>query len=225
MQISWCTLADVAGHDGTVVVIDVLRAFTTAAVALDAGAGPYELVATLEEAHARRAERPGTLLMGEVDGYTAPGFDLGNSPTALHGRDLAGTPIVHRSTSGTQGVVRAVAARRVLTASFAVAGATARALVGDDRIAFCATGADAARDGEEDRACGEYIAALLADPSTDPAPFTARVATSTAAAQFAAGHADLPAADVPFAQVVDRYDFAMQVTTREGRHLLHRLDA
>lgn len=225
MDISYCTLDDVDRHPGTVVVIDVLRAYTTAAVALAAGAGPYELVSTLDQAYARRREDPAVKLLGEVDGYTAEGFDLGNSPTAIHGMDLAGVAIVHRSSAGTQGVVRATAATQVLTASFAVAAATARALSDVHPIAFCVTGADARRDGEEDRACAEYIAALLSEgPDVDPAPYVARVATSTAGALFlSAQRPDLPPEDVAFAQEVDRFDFAMHVHRQDDRHLLSRI--
>lgn len=225
MDIAYCTLDDVAGRRGTVVVVDVLRAYTTAAVALAAGARPYELVGTLEEAYARKRADPDIVLLGEVGGLTAEGFDRGNSPTALAGVDLDGVAVVHRSSAGTQGVVRAAAADRVVTASFAVAGATARALAGASAVTFCVTGADADRDGEEDRACAEYLAALLtADGPVDPAPFTARVARSTAAQQFLAKdlHPDLPREDVAFCQVVDRFDFAMQVRTVARRHLLER---
>jgi 2-phosphosulfolactate phosphatase len=222
VEISYCTLDDVAEQTGTVVVIDVLRAFTTAAVALAAGAGPYRLVATLEEAHAARAADPAVRLLGEVDGYTAEGFDFGNSQTELEGIDLTGVAIVHRSSAGTQGVVRATRAGRILAASFAVAGATARALAGDDRVSFCVTGAHSGRDGEEDRACGEYVAALLmAGGPVDPAPYVARVPTSTAGRLF--GVEGLPAADVPHAQVVDRFDFALAVDRVDDQLLLRRL--
>ncbi|HUG83721.1 MAG TPA: 2-phosphosulfolactate phosphatase [Euzebya sp.] len=224
MDISYCTLEDVGRKGGAVVVIDVLRAYTTAAVALAAGAGPYELVSTLEQAYARRHEDPAVKLLGEVDGYTADGFDFGNSPTAIHGMDLTGVAIVHRSSAGTQGVVRATAAARVLTASFAVAAATARALAEEEQVTFCLTGADARRDGEEDRACAEYIAALLRNgPDVDPGPYVARVATSTAGASFLSTHRpDLSPQDVVFAQVVDRFDFAMRVRHEGARNLLSR---
>jgi 2-phosphosulfolactate phosphatase len=223
VELTTCTLDDVAGQRGVVVVIDVLRAFTTAAVALAAGAHPYRLVGGVDEAHAARAADPSVRLLGEVDGLTAEGFDHGNSPTALAGVPLAGVPVVHRSTSGTQGVVRAAAADRILAASFAVAGATARALRGADRVAFCATGVRPGVDGDEDLALAEYLAALLrADGPVDPTPYTARVATATVAAWF--GHEDMPAEDVPFCQVVDRFPFAMEVRRADGVHLLERLD-
>ncbi len=221
MEIGYCTLDDVSACSGTVVVIDVLRAFTTAAVGVASGAGSWELVGTVEEAHRRRDADPETVLVGEVDGHTAPGFDHGNSPTQLAAVDLDGRPVVQRSTAGTQGVVRATSAARVLVTSFAIAGATARAVAGDDQVWFCVTGAHSERDGEEDRSCGEYVEALLrTGADVDPGPYVDRVATSTAAGFFQQDEADLPAADVPFSQVVDRYDVALEVERVDGRFLL-----
>lgn len=226
MDIGWCTLDDVGEETGTVVVIDVLRAFTTAAVGLDAGVASWEMVASPDEAYARREGRPGTVLVGEVGTRRAAGFDHGNSPVLLAraARDggLAGAHVVHRSTAGTQGVVRATSARRVMTASFAVASATARALADDESVSMCVTGLVEDRDGDEDRAFGEYLAALLQDgPDVDPAPYLDRVAASDSAALFDLGHDDLPPEDVAFAQVVDRHDFAMEVRRDpDGRLLL-----
>ena len=241
-SISFCTLDDVGQHTGTVVVIDVLRAFTTAAVALAAGARPYRLVGSVDEAHAARRQDPTVRLIGEVDAITAPGFDYGNSPSELarhhlDDRSLDGVSMVHRSSSGTQGVVRATAATRILTSSFAVAGATSRALAPEIEagtpIAFCVTGFRDERsgdvDGDEDRACGEYIAALLATRDAqrpvDPAPYVDRVRTCTVAEKFRTGDPDLlPRSDLPFVQVVDRFDFAMEVRRHlDGDHTLHRL--
>lgn len=224
VEIRWCTLDDVGEQTGTVVVIDVLRAFTTAAVALAAGAGPYRLVRTVEEAHAVRDADPAVRLLGEVDGLIAEGFDLSNSPSELDGRDLTGVPIVHRSSAGTQGVVGAVAADRVLATSFAVAGATARVIARTPRVTFCATGVHSGRDGDEDLACGEYVAALLTTGGQpDPTPYTDRVARSDAGRLF--GREGLPAADVPYCQVVDRFGFALAVNRDEhGHHHLRRLD-
>jgi phosphosulfolactate phosphohydrolase-like enzyme len=63
---------------GAAVVIDVLRAFTTAAYLLDGGASELVLAATDEEALALKQLRPGALAV--KDGAPAAGFDLVNSP-------------------------------------------------------------------------------------------------------------------------------------------------
>ena len=52
--------------EGTVVIIDVYRAFTTAAVAFLKGAEKIVLVAEVEEALALKKRGVGTLCMGEV---------------------------------------------------------------------------------------------------------------------------------------------------------------
>jgi 2-phosphosulfolactate phosphatase len=56
------------GVDGAVVVIDVIRAFSTAAYAFDAGASAIYLVATVDEALAFKAAHPDVLAMGEDHG-------------------------------------------------------------------------------------------------------------------------------------------------------------
>jgi hypothetical protein len=73
---------------GVVVVIDVLRAFTTAAYAFRAGLAEIELVSTVDEALAAEGFRT-----GEVGGRLIPGFDHNNSPSQLVGRHLAGRGI------------------------------------------------------------------------------------------------------------------------------------
>src|SRR5262245_25502813 len=88
--------AAAAAH-GAVVVIDVLRAFTTAAYAFAAGAREIVLVSTPEQAFALRGRWPRTLLVGESGGRPIPGFDHGNSPAAMQALDLHDATVVLRS--------------------------------------------------------------------------------------------------------------------------------
>ena len=76
-------LRDAREARGTVIIIDVFRAFTTAAVAFSRGASKIVLVAEVDEALALRVRGVGELCMGEVDGKRPPGFDFGNSPHEL----------------------------------------------------------------------------------------------------------------------------------------------
>ena len=73
---------------GVAVVIDVLRAFTTAAYAFDSGAREVELVGTPEEGLAKKRAAPALVLVGEVGGKPIPGFDHGNSPERMEALDL-----------------------------------------------------------------------------------------------------------------------------------------
>src|SRR5258708_30548238 len=92
---------------GHVAIIDVFRAFTTAAVALANGASRIIMVATVDEALALRGAGTGQVCMGEVSGRAPPGFDFGNSPFEVSKVDLQGKTIIQRTSAGTQGIVAA----------------------------------------------------------------------------------------------------------------------
>jgi 2-phosphosulfolactate phosphatase len=113
---------------GPVVVVDVLRAFTTAAYAFGAGARRIWLVRSVDEALAMKAGRPGTLAMGEDLGLRIPGFDFSNSPAEVAAADLTGRDLVQRTSAGTRGVVAASSATRRWCASLVCASATAAAV-------------------------------------------------------------------------------------------------
>jgi 2-phosphosulfolactate phosphatase len=212
-----------ASARGTVVVIDVLRAFTTAAYALAAGAREVVLVATPEQAFALRTRLPGALLVGEIGGRPIPGFDHGNSPAAMQKLDLRGKTIVLRSSSGTQGVTRARGAQQVYLGSLVVAAATARAIAASAEIALLAMGSVAGPDGPEDDACAEYLAALLdSRPSIDRAAIAATVEASPAGRQARDPAIDwITPEDLACAVAIDRFEFAMPVE-REGDLLVAR---
>ncbi len=92
MEFAYLTLNQCAEATGTVVVIDVLRAFTCTAFALAAGAEEIVLVGEPTEAFALREQMPGAKLMGEAGGSPIPGFDFSNSPAGLVDLDTARMP-------------------------------------------------------------------------------------------------------------------------------------
>ncbi len=204
---------------GTAVVIDVLRAFTTAAYAFGSGAREILLAGTPGEAFALREQHPDLLLMGEVDGLPIPGFDFGNSPVQLSAAPLAGRRLAQRTSAGVQGILRCINARAIVAASFVCARATARYVQGlpHDDVAFIITGSQNPGRGDEDAACAEYLAELLAEGQPDPAPYLERVRRSTAGRIFAdPARPEFPAADLEYALRLDAFDFAMPVQRRDG---------
>lgn len=223
MKLNQITLDECEQTTGLVVVIDVLRAFTTAAFAFAAGASEIRLVSKAEEAFAGREGWPDALLMGEEHGRFIPGFDFGNSPSALDGLDLNGRRLIQRTSAGTQGVVRSTQADTVLAASFVCARATVRAIraLRPEQVTFVNTDSRPGGYGEEDRACSDYLAALLRGEQPDPAPFLARVRESRNGRFFATStFSDLPATDLACATDLDRFDFAMRARREDGMWLL-----
>ncbi len=213
-------LAEADQARGVAVVIDVLRAFTTAAFAFDHGAARILPVSSVAEALALQQEMPGALVMGEVNGFKPEGFNLSNSPGALREWDLAGRVLIQRTSAGTQGLVRALQADALYAASFVVARATAHQLIRNqaDVISFVVTGISEGRDGEEDLACAEYIQALVEGDDPDPAPYLARVASSTVGRDFSSGSLGyLLQEDFQLSVLVNHFDFTMPVRRVEGR--------
>jgi 2-phosphosulfolactate phosphatase len=108
MEISIHSLLDGATRAiGTVAVIDVFRAFTTAAVALANGASRIVMVRSVEEAPALRDARMGQICMGEVRGRAPLGFDFADSPFEISTVDFRRKTIIQRTSADTQGIVAA----------------------------------------------------------------------------------------------------------------------
>jgi 2-phosphosulfolactate phosphatase len=194
---------------GVVVVIDVLRAFTTAAYAFNAGITEIELVSTAEEAFAIPGFR-----MGEIGGRLIPGFDHNNSPSRLLGRQLAGRGVL-RTGSGTQCVAAASRASEVWLGSLVVASATARALSRRHTVTLVASGSP--DEGEEDLACADLLGSLLEGRPFQKDTAVGAVRASRAAAKHRPDDADFPAGDIDCAVAIDAFTFAMKVDRRAGR--------
>lgn len=204
---------------GTVVAIDVMRAFTTAAFALAAGARDIVPVGTVEQALELRARFPDALLIGEVDGYPIEGFDFGNSPSAFVGQNLSGRRLIQRTSAGTQGLVRSLKAEALFAGSLVCAAATARVIArsAPAAVTLVATGVFPGRDGDEDSACADYLAALLRGEPIDIAALVRRVRESDTGRIFAADtEPAFPASDLDLCTDVDRFDFALRVERRDG---------
>ncbi len=100
------------------VVIDVIRATSTIAVALACGARGVQPVAGVDEAFALKAVQPDALLAGERGGQPLPGFDMGNSPEDFTAERVKDRSIILTTTNGTQALAVCRGGRAVLTASF-----------------------------------------------------------------------------------------------------------
>lgn len=209
----------------TVVVIDTLRSFTTAAVALARGARAVYPVEGIAAALALLADMPEAVSIGAVGGGDpVEGFDFGNSPSQLQQADLAGRNVVMTTAAGVRGLQRFHRARQLYAASLVCARATAAAIRtrGADEVCFVITGEWVDRDGDEDVACADYLEALLSGLACDPALFARRVRDSDFGRRFMAGTwPNLPLVDLDLAAQADLFDFAMPVS-REGDRLVIR---
>ena len=171
---------------GTVVIIDVYRAFTTAAVALQRGAARILLVNTPEPAFKLRREGRGDLCMGEVSGIKVPGFDFGNSPLELSRADVRGKTLIQSTSAGTKGVVAAGGAEALFAASLINAEATVRAVLSRNPslVSLVAMGTNGAHRSDEDEQCALYMRNRLRNRRPDPAAVQSLVLSAHDSAKF-----------------------------------------
>ena len=198
---------------GHAVIVDVFRAFTTAAFCIAAGAREIVLVADHEHALALKRDDPSLFLTGEIGGRPIPGFDVGNSPSAIERLDLTGRRVIQRTSSGTQGVNAATAARGIALGSFVISEATVLYLRGAaDEVTVVAMGHGGAETADEDEACASYIAARLTRSPTD----VAAIVGSLWKDEDPVWPDWFPRRDAELACQVDRFDFALPVVREDG---------
>jgi 2-phosphosulfolactate phosphatase len=214
-------LAGATHATGVVAIIDVFRAFSTAAVALANGASRIVMVGSAEEALALRNSGVGQICMGEVHGDAPAGFDFGNSPFAVSAVDFRGKTIIQRTSAGTQGIAAAAGqTERLYAAALVTANATARAmLVGNPgRITLVAMGKNALERTDEDEVCALHLRNLLEGRPGDADAVRKMIMAGGEAERFRDPNPPhLHPGDLDIALDVDRYDFAIRVMLEDGR--------
>ena len=205
---------------GVVGIIDVFRAFSTAAAALAHGASNIIMVSEVEEALAMRANGVGQLVMGEVAGRAPDGFDFGNSPLEASRFDVRGKTIIQRTSAGTQGIAAAAQADRLYAAALVTATATARCMRAGypTQVTLVAMGKNARERTDEDELCALHLRNLLQGrPGNREAVRQVILAGGEAARFFDASRPYLHREDLEIALDIDRYDFAIRVRSEDGR--------
>lgn len=179
-----------------VVVLDVLRATSTAVTALANGAREVRLFDDVQATCTARAGVDGPVVLGgERHCVKIAGFDVGNSPAEYATEVLGGATVLLTTTNGTRAAVEVAASSDVFLGCLLNASATARALLGRiqqlDTLLVCA-GTDGDNSIEDIIGAGAIIWQLrqLEHSLTSSFADTAWIAYET----FAAARQDLAAA-------------------------------
>ncbi len=149
----------------TSVVIDVLRATTTIACALQNGAEAVQTFANIDQLKSESSEWPSSnrLLLGERGGKKIEGFDLGNSPVSVT-RDLVeGKRLFMSTTNGTRSLERVRDSSNVYTMSLINRRAVAEKLLleNPDQLLILGSGWEGSYSLEDSLAAGSLISLLI----------------------------------------------------------------
>ena len=204
---------------GTVIIVDVFRAFTTAAIAFDRGATRITMVADVERARTLHGRGIGDVLMGEVDGAAPEGFDLGNSPYEASQFNFTDKTVIQSTRAGVVGVDAAAGADKIFLGSLVVAQATVEAIRKEDPdlVTVVAMGDEGLVRSDEDEHCAMFLRNLLEYRQPDAYSMARLIKEGGSTRKFY--NASLPQyhpEDLELALEVDSYPFAMKVEKENG---------
>jgi 2-phosphosulfolactate phosphatase len=218
---------DARDAQGTVIIIDVFRAFTTAAVAFDHGVTQITLTAEPAEALALHRRGIGDFIMGEVNGQRPEGFDFGNSPYEVSQADLTGKSLVQSTRAGTVGVAAATQAESIYLGSLAVADALVQAIQRENPalVSIIAMGDQGVVRADEDEHCGIYLRNLLEGRRPDPEAVRSLIMAGGATQKFFDdAQPQYHPKDVELALEISRYPFYMKVSREDGLLVARKYD-
>jgi 2-phosphosulfolactate phosphatase len=212
-----------------VVVIDVLRAFTSAALMLHLGAEKIILEAEPEAVLKLKWEQ-GCLAVGEVHGEKVAGFDLGNSPSRIlaQGENLfSGRVIAQRTSAGITGAVAAERiAEKLILGGYVTAGAIAEYIQKEAPppavVTLVAMGNGGREVTPDDEGCADYIEHLLAGQPYDHLTTLQGIIQHECTQKFLrADRPHFPPTDPLYCLQRDLFDFII-LARREDGHLVAR---
>lgn len=204
---------------GITVIIDVFRAFSVESYLFSKGAEKIIPVADLDLAYKLKKDFPDAILVGERDGKKCEGFDFGNSPSELKDANLKGRTVIHTTSAGTQGLFGAKNADIILGAGLVNARATAEYIKrsGYNNVCLVCMGLAAIEPTEEDTLCANYIKSILENDPIDLEEEIENLKYTSGAKFFNKAQNDVfPEEDFYLCTMVDRFDFAIELTKENG---------
>ncbi len=215
---------------GTVIIIDVFRAFTTAAVAFNKGVHSIILTKEIEEASQLKQKQITDLTMGEVNGIKPSDFDYGNSPHEIStAKNLSGLKIAQSTRSGTLGV--SLAAKTQKNNNIFVTGLMTAKSTSDiikarnlDEIYIVAMGYQGIAKTDEDEICALYIKSLLQNKPLNKKYVIDVILKSNSTKQFNdITQPQFHPKDLDHALKIDSEKFAMEVTIQNKLLVLQKI--
>ncbi|MFA6146777.1 MAG: 2-phosphosulfolactate phosphatase [bacterium] len=154
-------------RDHAIVVVDVIRATTTAATAISLGRKVFPVRST-DEAFVCAAKMKKPLLVGELGGNMPYGFDLTNSPVQISIRADIDRPMILVSSSGTQLLLNSSGSEGVYISCFRNFSAVVKYVTGrHDRVALLGAGSRGSFRREDQMGCA-WVAEKLVHEGYDP---------------------------------------------------------
>jgi len=207
-----------------VVVIDVFRAFTTAAYVLERHPATYMLTtkSTVISRLAKKFKDP--LLIGKSEKGANLTYDIPNSPTRLGDVKVMGRNVLHRTEAGAKGVFLAGNADIILVASLVNAEATVKYIksLSNAKVTIWPMGHEGTIPSLEDDICAKYIKALINGKKINLAKFVLELKEGPGKYFFGKDQWQYPYQDFDRCLEIGRFNFAIKAVVIDDYAILTR---
>lgn len=204
---------------GLAVVIDVFRAFTVEPYLINNGAKKLIPVGDMQIAYDYKEKDNTCILVGERKGIILPGFDYGNSPSQIEKIDFSGKTIIHTTSCGTQGIVKSINAKEIITGSLVNAQAIVRYIIQNkiEEVSLLALSRPGENPFDEDILCAKYIKSMLENKPLNNLDEEIKKLKMTTGAKFfdKLKQKDFPERDFYLCTEVNKFDFILKAK-RDG---------
>ncbi len=197
---------DASAIRGFTVVVDVFRAFSVSYYILANNPAKYIISESIEHSQELKARYEDVLLIGERQGIKIDGFDYGNSPTEITGRDFSGKTVVHTTTAGTKGLLLQPEQNEVVVGSFVNLQAIIDYIHAKkiDKVNIYGTALPEQMFGEEDYLYADYLKKKITGEPCDFEDVFIRLRKGSGKGFSETGFA--PATDLYYCLDISRFD-------------------
>lgn len=199
---------------GLTVIIDVFRAYTTAAYLFAQGAEDIYVVSKVKTAENLKEKLDNPVLIGERKGIKLNGFDYNNSPYFISQHNFAGQQIILSTSAGTKGIINAENADEIITGSFVNISAAAAYIKTKDPeiVSLVAMGNNGVNRAEEDLLYAETLEKLLTDQDILTQSEIRDKLIETAGSRFfdEETQSEMPKEDFCYSLTLDKFNFIIK---------------
>lgn len=207
-------LEGAAKAEGLTVIIDVFRAYTTAAYLFANQAEKIFIVSKVETARKLKEELNNPVLIGERKGIKIEDFDFNNSPYFISQHNFMGKEIILSTSAGTKGIIAAENAAEIITGSFVNIAAAAEYIKSQkpEIVSLVAMGNNGVSEADEDNLYADQLANLLKGKKTlTQAEIKARLRSPAGDRFFAVEtQSEMPKQDFEYCLKLNKFDFVIR---------------
>lgn len=200
--------------EGLTVIIDVFRAYTTAAYLFANKAKKIFIVSKIETARKLKENLNNPVLIGERKGIKIKGFDFNNSPYFISQNNFADKEVVLSTSAGTKGIIAAQDASEIITGSFVNIKAVAEYIKSKNPeiVSLVAMGNNGVSDADEDNLYAQELYKILSGQEILPQSEIKKKLRSPAGDRFfeKSTQSEMPAEDFDYCLKINEFNFVIK---------------